>query len=112
MEWQYGKLFWGIESGPNDNCPVQNTVKSCGKISENKIDYEAIYQDSEDVKLSILDIQAQTDMRFCILEIPKCVSGDYGIHLADSGTIRIEDSKEKFLRKLQEDFTKYISELE
>ena len=74
MEWQNGHFFLGIKSRPNDNCTVQNT--SCDKISETKIDYEAIYQDSQDLKLSILDIQAQTDMRVYIIEIPKSLVCD------------------------------------
>lgn len=115
MEWAKGALFWGVKRGLPmlDDMVVQNCSKSCGKISDKQVDFEAIFENTKVSKLSNSDYQVNPDMSFLVLEVPK---DEFLLLQKSSGSVKNDsisikpDCRDTFMKKVAEGFRAYISE--
>ena len=110
MEWGNRSLYWGIkkfDTSLNDfTFVVQSCTKSCGKIKNKTINFEAVYDNSKHcMKLSNTDLQLNPDMSFCVCQIKK----DEFFHL-EKNTLVLKAGHDEFISKLKESFSTYISE--
>ena len=66
-----GGTFLGGEKGLPllDDLVVQNCVKPCGKIVDKEVDYENIFENTKNSKVSNSDCQINPDMSYCVLEV-------------------------------------------
>ena len=111
MEWDKGSLYWGIKRGTPSDITVQNCTKPCGKIVNRMLDYETVFKNTDQSKLSCLDIQTNPDMDFLIMEVGRAEFLSVERCNNKPSIIGVKPGcHDQFIQKLSSSFSAYISE--